>query len=900
MKRSFYLSLLATTLPLLSAWCNNGDVFTAPTAEGVQMTFKVLDESGKLCQVGNNSDCAIPSDWWGEITIPSSVEGYTVSTIGMAAFWKCNFVKMTIPESVDGIKEGAFSDCKALKELVIEDSEKPINMTCSKYKEPEGTFQSTALEEVYIGRTVSYTSNGYHDSPFVKISSLKKVVFGGSNNIMVCRSAFADCSNLQEVQFTCVGMALISKEAFYRCSSLKKILLPATIIEIQEFAFSGCSSLTEVVFPSTLETIGDYAFQSCAFSFIELPSALKTIGRGAFSRCINLESIDLHAVEAIHDEAFNGTQIREMNLPSTLKTMGSTILSWWNNLNIPASVTSCGRQSVSNEINVAYDNPVYDSRDNCNALIESATNTLLFGSSMCTGIPNTIEHIGDSAFLGKSSIKAIVIPSSVRSIGKAAFCKCDKVQSLSLNEGLESIGPSAFCRIGSDCWNPDTSLRRVVLPHSLKRLDDGAFDLCPSIHELVVGNNVEVVGYMGTLKNLQLVVLGRAVKSIGKIAVGADYTSIPFKTIVINASTAPKFDKGNYQFASYTMNDYKKSVEHVIVPNAALDSYLNSDWNSVASVITYEGEPQIVKAEVLDAGATSVLARYEYYPLDSIYDYGSICKNVDTLRVCGMNPSKGAIERIAWQDNFGSSGTVPVSTDIVRPELIITVQPAQAISNTRAIIAATTNGEDDALRFGFEWRRYDAPDLVPSNIVNCPVFDGALAGTLNNLSANTYYKYRPFYKSDSGNTYYGEWIAFGTADAYVYFEPIVHTIAASHITSNSATVSGSVVGGSDDITEQGFEYWPEGSNANSRHRIMAMTSENHLTVTASGTLMTAVLSELLPATFYHYRSYAMTAKGVTYGEENTFATEEGVTGDVNGDGTVDVADISSIISIMAS
>ncbi len=107
---------------------------------------------------------------------------------------------------------------------------------------------------------------------------------------------------------------------------------------------------------------------------------------------------------------------------------------------------------------------------------------------------------------------------------------------------------------------------------------------------------------------------------------------------------------------------------------------------------------------------------------------------------------------------------------------------------------------------GFEWRRYDAPDMVPSTFSPCPVANGHMEGRLRGLSMNTYYKYRPYYEDCNGARTFGEWTAFITADADVYFEPTVYTYAPNTITQNSATVVGYAIGGSEDVDEQGFEY----------------------------------------------------------------------------------------------
>lgn len=199
------------------------------------------------------------------------------------------------------------------------------------------------------------------------------------------------------------------------------------------------------------------------------------------------------------------------------------------------------------------------------------------------------------------------------------------------------------------------------------------------------------------------------------------------------------------------------------------------------------------------------------------------------------------------------------------PALELETVAARATSNDCAIICAKTNVSDYETGMGFEYRRYDAPDLVPSTEVFCPVYDGMMAGKLKGLSSNTYYKYRPFYEDRSGKRTYGDWTAFGTADAYVYFEPTVYTYEPRSVTASAARVTGYALPGSDDITEQGFEYWPTSAP-------VSRSQGGPMRIQAAGQRMTAELTELLPKTEYSLRAYAVTSKGEVFGETRTFTT----------------------------
>lgn len=181
------------------------------------------------------------------------------------------------------------------------------------------------------------------------------------------------------------------------------------------------------------------------------------------------------------------------------------------------------------------------------------------------------------------------------------------------------------------------------------------------------------------------------------------------------------------------------------------------------------------------------------------------------------------------------------------PALELKTLAARAASKDCAIICAETNMSEEEYGGGFEWRRYDAPDMVPSTFVPCPVANGHLEGRLKGLSSSTYYKYRPYYEDCNGTRTFGEWTAFITADADVYFEPTVYTYAPNSVTKNSAKVVGYAMGGSEDINEQGFEYW---SVAGSRADVEVKK------VLVSGQRMIVSLTDLAPSTTYKVRAFA--------------------------------------------
>lgn len=200
----------------------------------------------------------------------------------------------------------------------------------------------------------------------------------------------------------------------------------------------------------------------------------------------------------------------------------------------------------------------------------------------------------------------------------------------------------------------------------------------------------------------------------------------------------------------------------------------------------------------------------------------------------------------------------------------------QATSTSSVRLLTETNC-DATEGTGIEWRRYGAPENMKPNSVACPVVDGMLVGTLRGLNPDVYYEYRPYYTSAAGNTYYGEWTAFFSGDAYVHFDPEVRTYADMQVYKNNATIKGYALEGSDAISAQGFEYWKS-----SNQPVPASTAEVK-TIAASGIAMTATIADLEYNTTYCYRAFVTTATGTYYGDTMEFTTEV-----ISGIETIDV------------
>ena len=123
-------------------------------------------------------------------------------------------------------------------------------------------------------------------------------------------------------------------------------------------------------------------------------------------------------ITSIGDYAFYSCRgLTELTLPNSVTSIGN-----------PNSVTSIGNSAFGGcsgleKITVDGGNKRYDSRDNCNSIIETGTNTLIVGCKNSV-IPNSVTSIGDGAFRGCSGLTELILPNSVTSIGGYAFAYC--------------------------------------------------------------------------------------------------------------------------------------------------------------------------------------------------------------------------------------------------------------------------------------------------------------------------------------------------------------------------------------------------------------------------------------------------------------------------------------------
>lgn len=295
------------------------------------------------------------------------------------------------------------------------------------------------------------------------------------------------------------------------------------------------------------------------------------------------------------------------------------------------------------------------------------------------------------------------------------------------------------------------------------------------------------------------------------------------------------------------------------------------------SVSSKESGPTsaVLSLRYSDSGKFSGKEKDYMYTVNKITCNGVPLERFDCVELTGLEPKSdntAVIRFEAVSPNGKKTFSADKSYSFKTQALELRTENPRVPSLGSAIASATTNISDRETGVGFQWKKYDAPAAVTPGEGYAAVFDGSAEGYIRNLQPDHYYNLRAFYKSAAGKYHYSEWVTFDPSD-FSYFEPIVHTYPIDNITATYSDVRGYVMQGSDDISEQGFEYWPEADDTRRLREYVASRPDAQV-VFATGQVMTARLENLLPGSEYQVRSFVV-ADGVTYyGETQRFATPE--------------------------
>lgn len=249
-------------------------------------------------------------------------------------------------------------------------------------------------------------------------------------------------------------VTIIGDKAFYFCGGLTSISFPKTIVRIDYDAFYGCNGLKEV----HITDLSAWMNVQCMGGNI-----LRRLPTG-YSHCIYLNGEEIKQltipedITSIRGYSFFGcSNIESVNIHSNVSQIKPGFFYFWGGLST---------------INVDANNAVYDSRNGCNAIIETAKNTIVVGSTT-TVIPDGITGIGDDAFYGREGLTSITFPSSVTWIGEYAFEACNGLTTITIPNNVTTIGSDAF-------FNCD-NLTEVRIGNHVQSVGEASFRACDNL-----------------------------------------------------------------------------------------------------------------------------------------------------------------------------------------------------------------------------------------------------------------------------------------------------------------------------------------------------------------------------------------------------------------------------------
>ena len=464
--------------------------------------------------------------------------------------------------------------------------------------------EDKTVEVTYQGSYWNTVTNDY--SGHVTIP--ETVTYGGTTYTVVAigESAFAGCEHVTGVTIPSTiksigtaGFGVNEAETDFTSVYISDLAAWCNIdfasiasnpLSHAEYFYLNGELITNIVIPDGIEEIKNFAFYGYGDVDITIPNSVKKIGQQAFSVYFNNVYIsDLAAWCNIDFKSnplsnadnlyLNGELVTALVIPDgveEIKTLAFNGCSFVESLSIPQSVTSIANDAFQNctnlvNITVAESNTIYDSRENCNAIIETGTNRVYFGCKNST-IPNGVEIIGNKSFAG-SGISNIEIPNSVTVIEDYAFKGCTNIKSIIIPNNIISVGGSAF----SSC----SSLESVVISNSVKTIETYTFYNCTKLKNVTIPEGVTSIGER-SFESCNALTFITIPSSVTKINNSAFYNCSNLKLVYNNSALNIGFNTNNGYVGSY--------ANSIILPSDDIQGdYIFRTTNGTNYLIAYTG-----------------------------------------------------------------------------------------------------------------------------------------------------------------------------------------------------------------------------------------------------------------------------------------------------------------------
>ncbi len=389
MKLNKFLAVILTVALLVCALPTGVFNFTANAATNGYYTYTVSNGEATI------TDCNTSIS--GDVTIPSTLGGYPVTSIGNYAFYNCNsLTSITITDSVTSIGIWAFCGCNSLTSITIPESVISIGN--------DAFINLSSLENVYITDIAKWCAIDFENTesnPLFHANNLYvngKLITNleiphGVTTLPIC--AFS-CENIISVTIP-DSVTSIENRAFWGCRSLTNVTIPESVTSIGSATFYNCSSLTQVTIPDSVTSIDPTVFYNCSsLTSVTIPDSITSIGESAFYNCSSLTSITIpDSVTSIAYNAFKDC--------TSLKNVFITDMSKWCAIDF---------QACSNPL--CYGGDLY------------------LNSQLVTNleIPQDTTAVNQNGFYNCKTIENIFIPKNTVLINQYAFYGCSNIKNI--------------------------------------------------------------------------------------------------------------------------------------------------------------------------------------------------------------------------------------------------------------------------------------------------------------------------------------------------------------------------------------------------------------------------------------------------------------------------------------
>lgn len=451
----------------------------------------------------------------GRVTIPATIKGLPVTSIGQSAFAdRRDLTEVTIPASVTVIRDKAFLNCGNLSEITL-----PAGVTTIEWQVFSGCDK---LTELSIPASVTFIDDGAFqgcsalaainvEAANPSYSSVDGVLFDKKQTILIaCPPGKAGTVSIP------AGVTRIEARAFLACTKLNDVAIPSSVAHIGDDAFEDCPNLPPALraeekridsgdYSYTINAIGEAAIAGFSKNHAGSLSIATSLGGrpitsikgGAFRDCAGLTDVTIpDTVISIGAGAFDGcTGLTGITIPASVTTIGGGAFyrcSSLKSLTTPPSVTRIGRYAFHN----------------CSSLTSFA-------------ISPGISRIEYGVFLGCSGLKKVTIPDTVTSIGEREFSECNSLAAIEVdaaNPNFSSVDGVLFDKGRAFLLQyPRGRIGGFAIPGTITKIGGGMFAGCTGLTDITIPDSVSIIGpfAFGRCTGLTKLTIPASVTNIG-------------------------------------------------------------------------------------------------------------------------------------------------------------------------------------------------------------------------------------------------------------------------------------------------------------------------------------------------------------------------------------------------